>query len=74
MFSIAPKMGLPGLTTPTPPLMRYLKNTDFSIQDYIKILHDLRDSLLQTLTLAAGWYIGILKNVVKTYEYIYFFT
>ena len=43
------------------------------MQDYIKVLHDLRDSVSQTLALADGWCIGILKNIVRAYECVDYF-
>ena len=37
------------------------------------ILHDLRFSLNEPLQSADKCYIGILQNVIKTYEYVDFF-
>jgi hypothetical protein len=37
-----------------------------------KILLDLRFSLNQAPKLADDWYIGMLKNIMKTYEYVNF--
>ena len=50
----------------------------FKITDVVKtmisnILHDLRFSLNQSLKSADKWYIEILQNVIKTYEYLEFF-
>jgi hypothetical protein len=54
-----------GCRVSAPPIHAIFKKNRFYIHDFIKVLHDLQDSLNQTLALADGWYIGILKNIVK---------
>jgi hypothetical protein len=34
------------------------------------VLRDLRFSLNQPWKVADDWYIGILKNIIRTYEYV----
>jgi hypothetical protein len=45
---------------------RNLKNTDFVFTVALKLLLDLRFSLNQPLKSTFDWYIGILKDVIKT--------
>jgi hypothetical protein len=66
-----PRGGVPGCDLPPPP--NEIKKTDFVDIIISKILRDLHFSLNQPLKSADDWYIGILKNIIKTYEYVDFF-
>ena len=58
-------------TTTVAPRMKF-KTTDVADKMISNILRDLRFSLIQTLKSADKWYIEILQNIIKTYEYFDF--
>jgi hypothetical protein len=63
-----------GCSPAAPPTKRNLKNTDFVDTMLSKGLRDFPFSLHEPLKSADDWYIGILKNVIKTYKIVdYFF-
>ena len=55
------------------PQKRNLKNTDFVDTIISKVLCDLLFILNQRQQSAGDKYFGIFKNVIKSYEYVYFF-
>ena len=56
---------LPGCSPPCPNEIKK-KHTDFVDPMISKVLRDLRFSLHQPLKSADNWYIGMLKNIIKT--------
>jgi hypothetical protein len=67
--SLVTKGGTAGVQSPT---KRNFRKTDFVDMKISKVLRDLRFSINQPPKSADDWYIGILKNIIKSYEYVDF--
>ena len=64
-----PRRGLQPQSPPSPKKKRNIKNTNLVRTVISQVLCELRFNLNQSPKSADGWYIGILRNVMKTYKY-----